>query len=134
MRLSHQEAASTCGSKRERSRPSMSLSPQESLRGSKLPPLAPSSSFASSSGRFSPPPPRHRGVNAIFRPTLYRAREPQNLFLHFPPAARLISPAMHAPNFSHGDITLTCSINSSTDSSPLYRQNSRPRTPPRTPL
>lgn len=44
----------------------MSLSPQESLRGSKLPAFPTSSSFAVSSERFSPPPPRHRvGVNAI---------------------------------------------------------------------
>lgn len=44
----------------------MSLSPQESLRGSKLPEFATSSSFVMSSGRFSPPPPRQRvGVNAI---------------------------------------------------------------------
>lgn len=57
---------STWGSNRERSRPSMSLSPQESLRGSKLPAFPTSSSFVVSSERFSPPPPRHRvGVNAI---------------------------------------------------------------------
>lgn len=44
----------------------MSLSPQESLRGSKLPEFATSSSFVMSSGRLSPPPPRQRvGVNAI---------------------------------------------------------------------
>lgn len=66
IRESHQELVSTWGSNRERSRPSMSLSPQESLRGSKLPEFATSSSFVMSSGRFSPPPPRQRvGVNAI---------------------------------------------------------------------
>lgn len=82
-------------------------------------------------------PRRLRGIGASmpFSDERSTARENRKIFFStFPPAARLISPAMHAPNFSHGDITLTCSINFSTDSSPLYRRNSRPRTPPRTPL
>lgn len=113
MRLSHQEAVSTCGSKRERSRPSMSLSPQESLRGSKLLPFVPSSSFASSSERFSQPPPRrHRGVNAIFRPTLFLdPRENRKIFFSSPLTARLNKSRDAlggAPNSSHGDIYLTC--------------------------
>lgn len=107
MRLSHQEAASTCGSKRERSRPSISLSPQESLRGSKLFPLAPSSSFTSSSDKFSPPPPRHRDVNAIFGRMILSRKNRKVLFAC---GVRLISLAMHSlgevSNFSHRNISL----------------------------
>lgn len=68
----------------------MSLSPQESLRGSKLPAFPTSSSFAVSSERFSPPPPRHRvGVNAI--PARNSLLEEEELGTT-PPTRALLSP------------------------------------------
>lgn len=104
----------------------MSLSPQESLRGSKLPAFPTSSSFAVSSERFSPPPPRHRvGVNAIpARNSLLEEEElgttsPTRALLSLPLPLQSIQICTPAENFRGKKIFLFFFF--------LRRKNSTPR-------